>query len=62
MIRTKGTTQTQAQIYERLAALDEETQERISQKYYHGTRPWAKRGDLPRKRRKAANQQETQEV
>lgn len=59
MIRIKEPTQTQAQIYERLAALDEETQERISQKYYHGTRPWAKRGDLPRK---GTNQQETQEV
>ncbi len=42
----------QEQIYQRLARLDEETQERISQKYYHGTKPWLKRGESLRRRRR----------
>ena len=41
----KAAAQTQLQIYERLSQLDEETQERISQKYYHGARPWNKKGN-----------------
>ena len=53
--------QTQLKIYERLAQLDEETQERISQKYYHGTRPWNKKGTRPRKRRAKNEQNETAE-
>jgi hypothetical protein len=44
--------QTQRQIYERLAQLDEETQERISQKYYHGTRPWLPDSRTRRKNRR----------
>lgn len=27
-------------VYQRIASLDEETQRRISLKYYRGTRPW----------------------
>lgn len=40
-------------VYERLASLDEETQERISVKYYHGARPWlsCKEGAVARRRR-----------
>ena len=57
----KAAAQTQLQIYERLAQLDEETQERISQKYYHGTRPWNKKGTRPRKRRAKNEQNETAE-
>lgn len=40
-------------VYERLASLDEETQERISVKYYHGARPWLprKEGAATRRRR-----------
>lgn len=41
-----------ARVYERLASLDEETQRRISEKYYHGTRPW-----LPRREEKDARRQ-----
>lgn len=44
--------QAQRQIYQRLAQLDEETQERISQKYYHGTRPWLKTKESPVRRRR----------
>lgn len=41
-----------ARIYERLASLDEETQRRISEKYYHGTRPWLpRRENAPARRR-----------
>ena len=57
----KAAAQTQLQIYERLSQLDEETQERISQKYYHGTRPWTKKGTRPRKRRAKNEQNETAE-
>ena len=57
----KAAAQTQLQIYERLSQLDEETQERISQKYYHGTRPWNKKGTRPRKRRVKNEQNETAE-
>lgn len=53
--------QTQFKIYERLAQLDEETQERISQKYYHGTRPWNKKGTRPRKRQTKKEMKESQE-
>ncbi len=46
--------ESQQRIYERLARLDEETQERISRKYYHGTRPWlkAKGGEGARRKRR----------
>ena len=47
----KGPGQAQMKIYERLAQLDEETQKRISQKYYHGTRPWLKKNGPARKKR-----------
>jgi len=53
--------QAQLKIYERLSQLDEETQERISQKYYHGTRPWSKKSSHPRKRRARNIQKEFQE-
>ena len=60
----KDAGQAQQQIYERLSRLDEETQERISQKYYHGTRPWLKCSNPFRKRRKknANDPLTTQEV
>ncbi|MBQ2955206.1 MAG: hypothetical protein IJE08_01965 [Clostridia bacterium] len=48
--------QAQQEIYQRLAQLDEETQERISQKYYHGTRPWLAGGRPARKKRKKPEQ------
>ena len=57
----KAAAQTQLQIYERLSQLDEETQERISQKYYHGTRPWNKKRTRPRKRRAKNEQNKTAE-
>lgn len=41
----------ETRVYERLASLDEETQQRISEKYYHGTRPWQKRRDGEAQRR-----------
>ena len=46
--------QTQFKIYSRLAQLDEETQEHISRKYYHGTRPWQMRdkGETRRRRKR----------
>lgn len=56
-----GENEAQRQIYERLAQLDEETQERISCKYYHGTRPWLKTRDGENtrgKRREAAKSAE----
>ncbi len=53
--------QAQRQIYERLAQLDEDTQERISQKYYHGTRPWLKKGEAARRKRRKTEPQERQE-
>lgn len=48
-------------VYARLASLDEETQERISLKYYHGTRPWQVRKEgehLKRRRKKSAESNE----
>ena len=57
----KAAAQTQLQIYERLAQLDDGTQESISQKYYHGARPWNKKGTRPRKRRAKKEQKETAE-
>lgn len=41
-------------VYQRLASLDEETQEHISRKYYHGTRPWQMRdkGETRRRRKR----------
>lgn len=53
--------QAQLKTYERIAQLDEETQERISQKYYHGTRPWLKKGDQPRRKHRKTNQPDSQE-
>ena len=45
-------------VYLRLASLDEATQERISQKYYNGTRPWArKEGEPGRRRRRRTDKQ-----
>lgn len=43
----------EVRVYKRLASLDEETQQRISVKYYHGTRPWQPRKEnaVPRRRR-----------
>ena len=57
-MKAKEPSQTQERIYERLAQLDEETQERISRKYYHGTRPWLprKEGTAARRRRRKAGQ------
>ncbi len=46
-------------IYARLATLDEEMQQRISEKYYHGTRPWQVRKEgeaAPRRRRRASSE------
>ena len=58
-MKTRADCQTQEiKVYERLASLDEETQERISVKYYHGARPWQTRKDgepLRRRRRKRAD-------
>jgi len=53
--------QTQFKIYSRLAQLDEETQERISQKYYSGARPWLKDSKKPRRKSKKAADTQKQE-
>lgn len=58
---SKDPGQAQLKIYERLAQLDEETQQRISLKYYHGTRPWLSKDAQARRRRRKSNPQETQE-
>ena len=54
-MKTRLTCQEQeTKVYQRLTSLDEEMQERISVKYYHGTRPWQSRqggGERGRKRR-----------
>ena len=53
--------QAQLKIYERLSQLDEETQERISQKYYHGTRPWLKKSEHVRRKRRKTESSQVQE-
>ena len=40
MKRREADPSRELEVYRRLASLDEATQERISVKYYHGTRPW----------------------
>ena len=48
-------------VYERLTSLDEETQERISQKYYRGTRPWQPRmQEAAKKRRRRKSPERTE--
>lgn len=57
----KESAQAQLEIYKRLSQLDEETQQRISQKYYHGTRPWLKATGQPRRKRKKSEYTQMQE-
>ena len=56
-MNTKESSLTQQQVYQRLAQLDEETQERISQKYYHGTRPWLPDSRTRRKNRRKSGKE-----
>ena len=58
-MKTKETCQAQEnKVYERLATLDEETQARISKKYYNGTRPWArKEGETVQRRHRRTGKQ-----
>ena len=55
-MNTKTSAHSQQQIYQRLAQLDEETQKRISLKYYHGARPWLPHSKSARKKRVKAEE------
>lgn len=47
------------EVYRRLSQLDEETQAHISQKFYHGKRPWQPRTEpAPRRGTKPADKEQ----
>lgn len=50
------TSERELQVYQRLASLDEETQRRISLKYYHGTRPWLPREEGAKRRKRKSSE------